>query len=122
MTTPKEAEASSYVVELLPALGALRDPRFGPGVLDLIVAAGASALGLDPEPRECFTCRRPWSPARHLVTVLTVEFPGEEAGLVAGVCGGCAGSGRTLELVLAGLERDLGPAAEVRAVHPEARA
>jgi hypothetical protein len=101
---------------------ALADPRLGRAALGLIVAAGRSALGFDPEPREGFCCCRPWSPARHLVAVLAVEVPGEEAGLLAGVCRACAGSGRVRELVVAGLERDLGPASEIRTVHPEARA
>ena len=56
------------------------------------------------------------------MAVLAVEVPGEEAGLLAGVCNACAGSGRVRELVVAGLERDLGPASEIRTVHPEARA
>jgi hypothetical protein len=119
---PVKPEKSGYVVELRPTRQALADPRMGPSALDLIVAAGRSALGFDPEPRDCFTCRRPWSPARSVAAVLTVEVPGEEADLVAGLCRACAGSGHARELVVAALERDFGPATEVRTVHPEARA
>jgi hypothetical protein len=113
---------AGYLVELRPTRRALADPRFGPGALELLIASGARALGFGDERRERFTCCAPWSPARGLAAVVTIEFVASGSGLVAGVCGACAASGRVRELVLAALERDLGPATEVRAVHPEARA
>ena len=112
-----------YTSRLLPTAEALLDPRFAPGVLELIIVSDASVVGATDTRRECFCCSRAWTPHRTLVGVLVIEFLNAEARLVAGVCSNCTGSDQAREFVIAGLERDLGTErGAIRLVHEGSRA
>jgi hypothetical protein len=110
-----------FIVEMEPMLAALLDPRLGEAAFDLMVACGASALGLSGEKRECFGCCEPWAPDRHLVAMAVVQSLDTGPSVVAGLCGECCAAGRGRERLIAALTRDFGGGVpmDIRSVHEE---
>ena len=104
----KAAAGARWRIDCMPVAEAWDDPRLGAGTQQLVTEAALSFLADGPN-RECFSCMQRWSHDRVLVVVMWAEFlNGSEKGLMAGICADCADSGRLTELVLAGLQRDIG--------------
>lgn len=94
------------LLTVLPTREALADPRFAPGVLEML-AVSVPRQGAVSE-RECAVCCRPWAYARGPVAVAVFHFLRSDHGTVCGVCGDCSRRPDLHQALAAGFGRDLG--------------
>ena len=78
--------------EVVPALAALKHPRWANLAADILGAAAEGAIGLG-QPRPCLLCRRPFTTSRAPAVIVAAELlkPRPSRRLGAGLCRDCGG-------------------------------